>query len=219
MPLWYRKMGKRAYIFLARTVIVPVLIRMEMVLRSCLNWRIKRLVSVRTWKRVLIVNWHSSIIIWMNTAGEEICWIVHLMKRISPNSWSIRLMEEVWNSIFSPRITNINGVFSLLPRIQTGIVITGRIKIRTLTARLRTWRLWPVRNMLIVLINSYLCHRIWLPVWSIVSIIWKTRWSGIIALRIRRCISRAHFCRMSGKISDGASWLAVVWINIIWWII
>ena len=28
MPLWYRKMGKRAYIFLARTVIVPVLIRM-----------------------------------------------------------------------------------------------------------------------------------------------------------------------------------------------
>ncbi len=42
------------------------------------------------------------------------------------------------NSIFSPRITNINGVFSLLPRIQTGIVITGRTKIRTLTARLRT---------------------------------------------------------------------------------
>lgn len=33
---------------------------------------------------------------------------------------------------------NINGVFSLLPRIQTGIVITGRTKIRTLTARLRT---------------------------------------------------------------------------------
>ena len=57
----------------------------------------------------------------MNTAGEEICWIVRLMKRISPNSWSNSIDGGGLKfDLFLQRITNINGVFSLLPKIRTG---------------------------------------------------------------------------------------------------
>ena len=94
MPLWYRKMGKRAYIFGQNRhrsgfdqdgdgfTELPKLKNQTVGFRSYLK--------TSTYSKLTFEYHHMN-----EYRGEEICWIVRLMKRISPNSWSIRLMEEV----------------------------------------------------------------------------------------------------------------------------
>ena len=90
-------------------------------------------------------------------------------------------------------------------RIQTGIVITGRTKIRNaygkttdLTVMAGTQYAYSFDKFLFM--PSDLTAGL---EYSFDHL--KDEMIGYNALRIRRCISRAHFCRMSGKISDGAS--------------
>ena len=96
MPLWYRKMGKRAYIFFGQNrhrsgfdqdgdgfTELPKLKNQTVGFRSYLK--------MSTYSKLTFEYHHMN----EYRRGGNLVGSSASMKRISPNSWSIRLMEEV----------------------------------------------------------------------------------------------------------------------------